>query len=83
MNQKDEKASYHMKIGKAEITATAYLENPQVICSYQGLFELDKLQNENKKLRECVCYYANPFNDNPDNDFNFDFAIQTLKEVGE
>lgn len=54
MNQKDEKASYHMKIGKAEITATAYLENPQVICSYQGLFELDKLQNENKKLREAL-----------------------------
>jgi hypothetical protein len=47
--------------------------------------EIEKLQAKNKKLRECVYYYANPFNNshNPANDFNFDFAIQTLKEVGE
>jgi hypothetical protein len=80
-----------MKIGKAEITATAYLENPQVICSYQGLFELDKLQNENKKLREALekyekivrCVSGMDVNATGANQLYVNQAREALKEVGE
>lgn len=43
----------------------------------------EKLKAENAKLRECVEFYANYKNDNPDNDWNNDYARQVLKELDE
>ena len=45
--------------------------------------EIEKLQSENAKLRECVEFYADYKNDNPDNDWNNDYARQVLKDIGE
>ena len=40
-----------------------------------------KLQAENAKLRKCIEFYADYKNDNPDNDWNNDYAGQVLKEL--
>lgn len=43
----------------------------------------EELKTENAKLRECVEFYADYMNDNPDNDWNNDYARQVLKELEE
>ena len=54
--------------------------------AYENLWDeeiIQKLQAENAKLRECVEFYADYKNDNPDHDWNNDFARQVLKELGD
>jgi len=42
--------------------------------------KLDRLISENKKLRDALEFYAEYKNDDPDDDYNYDVAIEALKE---
>lgn len=57
MNDKDKES--FLKVGDALIYPEKFLSNPIGVCSYQAFYEIEKLQVENAKLRECVEFYAN------------------------
>jgi len=53
-----------------------------IINKLQVAFDkIKNLEEQNKKLRECIEFYADYRNDNPDNDYNNDYAIRVLKEI--
>ena len=61
-------------------------KNPPAVFVYEEMYREQliinkKLQAENAKLKECVEFYADYKNDDPDNDWNNDYAGQVLKQL--